>query len=68
MAIEDLTGIKQDMAELKRANEIVEEAYQEILDIMQSTQTNQNTSNTTSPRISMKDELKNFLRGSNQGN
>ena len=32
MAIEDLTGIKQDMAELKRANEIVEEAYQEISD------------------------------------
>ena len=32
MAIEDLTGIKQDMAELKRANEIVEEAYQEIRD------------------------------------
>jgi|TARA_Y100000992_G_scaffold302577_1_gene277464 hypothetical protein len=44
------------------------EKYQEILDIMQSTQTNQNTSNPTSPRISMKDELKNFLRGSNQGN
>ena len=32
MAIEDLTGIKQDMAALKRANEIVEEAYQEISD------------------------------------
>ena len=32
MAIEDFTGIKQDMAELKRAKEIIEEAYQEIRD------------------------------------
>ena len=44
------------------------EKYQEILDIMQTSNIEQTNSNSNHKKISMKDELKDFLRGKTQPN